>query len=93
MYQIPYMKRPAFMTHDLSVFKNFAISSTNEDRKLQFRFSMYNFPNHPIGSMESTDLQLNFNQGKLTDDTLKNFGRASRKDGKRIMQFALKFMF
>ena len=93
MYQIPYLKYPGFQNHDLSIFKNFALNPGNEDQKLQFRFSMYNFPNHPIPAFAGNDMQLQFNGGQLSESTLANFGKPSEKRGKRIIQFALKFMF
>jgi hypothetical protein len=44
---MPYIKGPAFFDSDLSLFKNFQIS---ESKKVQFRFSAYNFLNHPLAS-------------------------------------------
>jgi hypothetical protein len=38
-------------------------------------------------------LQLNFDNGVLDQDSIQNFGRPIKKRGKRVMQFALKFMF
>jgi hypothetical protein len=94
-YQYPYLKQPAFQNHDVSVFKNFALSQTNENLKLQFRFSMYNFLNHPIPFFQGGDagLQLSYTNGVLNQSSLENFGRPSLKRGRRLMQFALKFMF
>ena len=94
-YQLPYLKTPAFMNHDISVFKNFALSQTHENLKLQFRFSAFNFINHPNAIFQSGDpgLQLNFDNGVLDQDSIDNFGRPIKKQGKRILQFALKFMF
>ncbi|RPI21674.1 MAG: carboxypeptidase regulatory-like domain-containing protein [Acidobacteria bacterium] len=93
MFQIPYVKHPGYQNHDLSIFKNFAIDSKKEDHKLQFRFSMYNFPNHPLPVLTSTDTQLAFTAGKPTEATLANFARPSEKTGKRIIQFAVKYFF
>ncbi len=92
MYQIPYLKGPGYMMHDLTVFKDFAIKNS-ETQKIQFRFAMYNFPNHPIEKMEGNDFQLQFDGGAMTQNTINNLGKASRKDGRRMMQFAIKYMF
>ncbi len=93
MYQIPYLKYPAFQNHDLSVFKDFALKPGNEDQKLQFRFSMYNLANHAIPAFAGNDMQLLFEGGQLSQSTLDNFGKPSEKRGKRIIQFAFKYMF
>ncbi|PYV81927.1 MAG: carboxypeptidase regulatory-like domain-containing protein, partial [Acidobacteria bacterium] len=91
VFQFPYVRGPRFMNHDLSIFKNFQIGN-NENRKLQFRFSCYNFLNHPLDTFVNSDprLQLSFDHGNLTNDL---FGYTSGKYGKRIAQFAIKFMF
>ena len=94
-YQWPYMKTPRFMNHDLSVFKNFSLSSTNEALKMQFRLSMFNFINHPIPYFETSGpgLLMNFVQGVPDESTLEHFGRPQLKRGRRLLQLALKFSF
>jgi hypothetical protein len=91
-YQLPYMKTPAFQNHDLSVFKNFEFS---ESKKLQFRYSMFNFLNHPLYYFEGNDraLAMNFDNGKPDANTMKYFGTPTLKRGHRLMQFALKYYF
>lgn len=89
-YVWPYIKGPAFLNSDVSLFKNFQIS---ESKKLQFRVSAYNFLNHPINTFLNGDVNLNltFNSaGQLTND---RFGFADNKFGRRIMQLAVKFYF
>jgi hypothetical protein len=95
MYQLPYMKTPGFQNHDLSVFKNFALSSTNEALKLQFRLSMFNFLNHPLPFFEggARGVQMNFVNGVPDQNTLEHFGRPDLKRGRRLLQLALKFSF
>lgn len=95
-YVLPYLKEPGFQNHDLSIFKNFSLSSTHENRKLQFRASAYNFLNHPTPIfIAGTDpgLALTYENGVLSQDSLKNFGRPANKLGRRIIQFGFKFMF
>jgi hypothetical protein len=91
-YMMPYMKTPGFQNHDLSVFKNWEFT---EHRKLQVRFSMYNFPNHPLPFFAGGDagLAINFDNGVPDQDSLANFGKPTLKRGRRLMQFALKFYF
>lgn len=88
----PYIKGPTFFNSDLSLFKNFQIS---ESRKLQFRFSMYNFLNHPLTTYNPAggdgNLNLGFTAaGKLTNPT---FGYANFLNGNRSIQLVLKFFF
>ncbi|MCX6599075.1 MAG: carboxypeptidase regulatory-like domain-containing protein, partial [Acidobacteria bacterium] len=82
---------PAFMNHDLGLFKNFQIS---ESKKLQFRFNAYNFLNNPLWSFNGGTSNLNLifdpQTRKLSNP---NFGVATEKQGRRIVQLALKFYF
>jgi hypothetical protein len=88
----PYIKGPAFFDSDLSLFKNFQIS---EAKKVQFRFSAYNWLNHPLASFNPAggdgNLTLSLNaQGKLNNPT---FGYADYLNGNRSVQLTLKFFF
>jgi len=88
---LPEVFGPAFFNSDLSLFKNFVFS---ESKKLQFRFSTYNFLNHPLPTFRggSSNLNLSFDgkTGKLNNP---NFGVITEKQGHRIVQLALKFYF
>jgi hypothetical protein len=89
-YIIPAGAGPAFFNTDLSVFKNFTFG---ESKKLQFRFSGYNFINHPLVTFVKQDpnLTIGFNSaGQLNNP---NFGTANNKTGHRILQGAIKFSF
>jgi hypothetical protein len=89
---------PWFFNSDLSVFKNWQLS---ESKKLQFRFSAYNFLNHPIWSFSgagpgSNSTYLNFSpnpNGGSPINTNDAFGYTPIKLGNRIVQLALKFYF
>jgi hypothetical protein len=88
---------PAFFNSDLSLFKNFKIS---ESKKLQFRFSAYNFLNHPLDSFRSgsSNVTMNFTQGvpgvlSTIQQSNSNFGTTTERQGHRIIQLALKFYF
>ncbi|MGH9339816.1 MAG: carboxypeptidase regulatory-like domain-containing protein [Acidobacteriota bacterium] len=93
-YALPYFKGPGFQNHDVSIFKNWQIGN-QEDRKLQFRASFYNVINHPIPFFSGQELRLNFTEGALLPETIEtnNIGRTALKRGRRIMQFAIKYMF
>ncbi len=89
-FQLPYMRAPGFMNHDLSVYKDFKFT---EYQRLQFRFSMFNFPNHPNAFLSGRDDDINFEGGKVDADSMKYFGRPTLKRGRRFLQFALKYYF
>jgi hypothetical protein len=93
-YAWPYLKGPGFQNWDLSVFKNWQVGS-NENHKLQFRVSTFNTPNHPIPFFSGQELRTSFTDGVLTDEQIEtdNIGSTALKRGRRIFQFAFKFMF
>jgi hypothetical protein len=91
-FVFPYIKTPSFFDSDLSLTKDFHIT---EVRKVQFRFSAYNFLNHPLTSFNPAggdgNLTLSFNSsGKLTNH---NFGYGNYLNGNRSIQMDLKFFF
>jgi hypothetical protein len=94
----PYIKGPAFFDSDLSLFKNFQIS---ESKKVQFRFSAYNWLNHPLASFNpaggDNNLSLNFgtatNPGAGVGKAQPTFGYADYLNGNRSVQLTLKFFF
>ena len=91
-YVWPVLTGPGFFNTDMSLFKNFTFGQS-ESKKLQFRFSGYNFVNHPNRTFLNSDQNLNltFNsRGALTNP---NFGYATNTIGHRIVQGELKFMF
>lgn len=91
---LPATYGPWFFNSDLGVFKNFKMS---ESRSLQFRAQAYNFLNHPLWSFpNSTNLTLQFEQNPATQQITQsntNFGRATEKQGARVMEFESKFYF
>jgi hypothetical protein len=87
---LPVVYGPAFFNADLGLFKNFDI---RESRKLQFRFNGYNFLNHPLWSFPgSANLTLGFN-GTTGQINTPLFGYATQKQGRRVIQLAVKFIF
>jgi Carboxypeptidase regulatory-like domain len=95
-YIFPTMHGPGFANSDVSVFKNFVFGAS-ESKKLQFRFSGYNFLNHPVRTFNGNadpGLSLQFDStGKPVDVGGAPFGYASNKTGHRIIQLEGKFSF
>jgi len=90
---LPVAYGPKYFDSDLAVFKNFSVT---ESKKLQFRVQAYNFLNHPLYSFNGSNLNLNFVQDPVTQrltQTSSNFGKATQKQGARVMEFAVKFFF
>ncbi len=98
-YRLPYIHGPGFMSHDLTVLKNFSVG---EKRNLQLRFAAFNFLNHPLTSFNNNDqnnLTLAF-QGAtvgqaltVNDLTHQDFGVAGIKYGNRRLELSAKFTF
>lgn len=72
------LRGPAFSNWDAALFKNFRIV---ERVSSQFRFEVFNFPNHPL----LTNPGVNPRAG--------NFGLITSKSGERNVQLGLKFLF
>jgi hypothetical protein len=54
----PYIHGPAYLNHDLSLYKNFAITET---KSIQFRMNAFNFLNHPLPQFNLvSDVNLHF---------------------------------
>jgi hypothetical protein len=90
---LPVVYGPAYFNWDMGLFKNFFIT---ESKKLQFRIQAYNFLNHPLYSFNGSNLNLNFVQDPVTQQitqTTTNFGKATEKQGGRVMEFVVKFYF
>lgn len=93
-YVFPKLTGPAFFNTDLSLFKNFTWGAS-ETKKLQFRFSGYNFLNHPINTFISGDPALNLQFDP--SGNLKNpapgvtFGQTDYRTGHRIIQGMVRF--
>jgi len=87
---LPVVYGPAFFNADLGLFKNFDI---REGKRLQFRFNGYNFLNHPLWSFPAnSNLTLGFN-GTTGQINTPLFGYTTQKQGRRVIQMAVKFIF
>ena len=94
----PYIKGPAFFNSDLAIYKDFLFK---EHHKVEFRFSAFNFLNHPLpqlGISGNSDLQLNFGSGggalSQTNTNTLTTGKALFDDNvPRVIEFAVKYNF
>jgi hypothetical protein len=87
---LPVIYGPAFFNTDLGLFKNFDVG---EGKKLQFRFTGFNFLNHPLWSFPGgSNLTLGFS-GTTGQINTPLFGYTTQKQGRRVIQMAVKFIF
>lgn len=99
----PDITTPAYFNSDLSLFKNFKMGG---ERNIQFRFSAFNFLNHPLPEFNAdgsgNDLKLNFIQTDPTTgaQSLSNTntnttvtGAPAHEVGNRLVELALKYTF
>jgi len=93
----PYIKGPAYVNSDLSLYKNF---NFKEHHQIQFRFQAYNFLNHPLPEFNADgsndDIQLNFNNNNTISQTNINkltTGVPLHTVGRRVVMFSLKYQF
>jgi hypothetical protein len=94
----PYIKGPAFFNSDLAIYKDFLFK---EHQKIEFRFSAFNFLNHPLpqlGISGNADISLNFSgpNGSLSQTNLNGTtnGKALYDDEvPRVIEFAVKYNF
>jgi hypothetical protein len=95
-YVFPTLTGPHFVNSDLSAYKNFVFGES-ESRKLQFRFTAYNFLNHPVPTFNGQNdpaLQLHFDSsGAPVNVGGQPFGHANYKTGARVAQAEVKFTF
>jgi hypothetical protein len=91
---LPVAYGPKYFNSDLALFKNFTVT---ESKRVQFRVQAYNFLNHPLSSFPTgSNLTLQFQQDPVTQkitQTNSNFGKATDKQGARVLEFAVKFFF
>ncbi|MDE3179363.1 MAG: carboxypeptidase regulatory-like domain-containing protein, partial [Acidobacteriota bacterium] len=87
---IPPIYGPSYFNSDLGLFKSFQIA---ESKTLEFRIDGYNFMNHPLWSFPGgNNLSLDFDSSTLKPNN-SNFGITTNKQGHRIIQLAVQFMF
>lgn len=72
------LENPFGQNHDIGLSKTWTI---REEKKVEFRAEMFNWPNHPNWG------------GASTDPTSSTFGKVSSKSGQRDVEFGLKIRF
>jgi len=93
----PYIHGPAFFNSDLAIYKDFKFK---EHQKIEFRFSAFNFLNHPLPQLGvGPDLRLSFIG---PNDTLARTNQNTATTGKplfdspsvrRVVELAVKYNF
>jgi len=94
----PFIHGPAFFNSDLAIYKDFLFK---EHQKVEFRFSAFNFLNHPLpqfGSGGTADTNLNFSTsaGGLSQTNLSTLTTGSpfyKNEVPRVIEFAVKYNF
>jgi len=93
-YQLPYIHGPAYFNSDASVYKSFKLT---EKQNVQFRFSAFNFLNHPLWGFNpngsNLTLQMKPNASGQLVNSNTTFGLADTKFGQRTVELALKYSF
>jgi len=92
---LPAIYGPSYFNWDMGLFKNFNIT---ESQRLQFRFNLYNWMNHPLWSFNGGNLSLTYNQDTSANNytmTQQNstFGYTTQKQGHRIIEMGVKYYF
>jgi hypothetical protein len=96
----PYIHGPAFFNSDLAIYKDFLFK---EHQKVEFRFSAFNFLNHPLPQFASGgvgDVNLNFSVPGQTNvlsqtntSTLTTGTPFYKNEVPRVIEFAVKYNF
>ena len=100
-FNYPYLHGPAFFNTDLTLAKSFAL---REQRSFQFRLAGFNFLNHPLTSFSTTfpqQIALNLSNLNVGGETASpslataapGFGVSTIKEGRRVVEVALKYNF
>ena len=95
---LPYLHGPAFFNTDITAERSFNVGKEGKQH-IRLRYAAFNFINHPLtsfgtGDAGETTLLVNgtslANAGVAANTT---FGTASKKLGRRISEFSLKYEF
>jgi Carboxypeptidase regulatory-like domain len=94
----PFIHGPAFFNSDLAIYKDFLFK---EHQKVEFRFSAFNFLNHPLPQFNingTADVNLNFStsSGALSPTNLSTATSGYpefKNEVPRVIEFAVKYNF
>jgi len=82
---------PAYVGGDLGIYKNFKV---RESQSAQFRFTAFNFLNHPNGQFGLTnDINLSFAAPGGGNTNPVTNGKPGFTVGRRVVEIALKYNF
>jgi len=102
VYRLPHLGAPAYIDSDLTVKKGFRV---HDAQSVQVSVAAFNFLNHPLTSFtQSFPNELTLNTQTTTTGTLAqglagarsqnaDFGFANYKEGRRILELALRYDF
>lgn len=94
LYQMPYLRGPAYFNTDLSLARTVKIT---ERQNVQIKFSGFNFLNHPLTSFDqnnANNLNLNYTTGALASKgTGWAYGVPNEKFGRRVLEMSLRYNF
>jgi hypothetical protein len=97
----PYLHGPAYMSNDLSVYKNL-FQGESKSRSLQLRLSAFNFLNHALVAFNPSNTNYSLNMalnstgnGSNFSDFLQypTFGATNYSSGRRIVELGAKYTF
>ncbi|HXM42622.1 MAG TPA: carboxypeptidase-like regulatory domain-containing protein [Bryobacteraceae bacterium] len=94
----PFIHGPAFFNSDLAIYKDFLFK---EHQKVEFRFSAFNFLNHPLPQFNSGgvgDVNLNFSNSssglsQTNTSALTTGSPLYKNEVPRVIEFAVKYNF
>ncbi len=102
VYRFPHLGAPAYLDTDLTAKKAFSV---REKQSIQLSVAAFNFLNHPLSSFTSSfPNELTLNTQTTTTGSLQqglaaarsqnvDFGTANYKEGRRILELALRYDF
>jgi hypothetical protein len=89
-FRLPYLRGPAFFNSDISAQKAWRVG---DKQNFSIRFSGFNFSNHPLNALvaagTATPLQLTLSPTAQST----GFGNAIYKQGRRVIEIALRYNF
>ncbi|HYG97579.1 MAG TPA: TonB-dependent receptor [Terriglobales bacterium] len=90
---MPYMRGPGYFNSDIAVQKTFKVT---EGQNIQFRMSAFNFLNHPLWTFNNDidgNIRATFDQNKNFAPARVPYGIPYLKNGRRVLEFTLRYSF
>jgi len=88
VFNLPYMRGPAFFQSDLTVIKDFRLKHA---QTLELRAAAFNFLNYKLKTFSNlTPASLNLTYPLTTNDA---FGTSVYNSGRRVVELAVRYSF